>query len=326
MSSSYLAIAEAVLRHVRRPLTALQILRSAYEAGIAPPHLRGRTQAKTMGARLSEDVLRLRDESRFYRTAPGRFLLRDLMHDTSIPAELRAPIRARRRRRVLLRDSALAFRRETVSVDAAAPSNTTLNRTLKVKNVLRHIKHGHFHYVPTPKMRRDGDVLVWSFVMVIRAGSVLTYRQGQYREDRDTFTHRRTLGFYAPVLAGDLGLFDQADHGIVSCGVRALAMDLDLFDSRLWDTLVSSTELKSFICIENQTGGADEASASCADLLAVVVFSCPDWLDPTTTRLSINDLEWMDLRLPRNHYEDFDPWSRAILTASKDLALFSPAR
>lgn len=305
--SSYLAIAEEVLRRIRRPMTAMQILRAAYSAGIAPPHLRGRTQGKTMGARLSEDILQLREESRFYRTAPGRFLLRELMHDPGIPEDLRRPIVARRRRRALTRDRALTLRRELVD------GNSEAEHVISRPAVLRMIRRGDFHYTLDPKRRSAGEVIVWSFVLVIRSGFVLSYRQGSYREDRDTFMHRRTIGFYAPVAAEDLGLFDQADHGIVSSGVRALAMDLDLLDRPIWTALTEGAELRSFVL-------ADDGAAK-SDLLAVVVFSCPDWLDPTSKRLAINDLEWLDLRVPRNHDEDFDPWSRAILSASKRLAL-----
>lgn len=321
MSSVYLVIAEEVLRRVRRPLTALEILRAAYGIGLAPPHLRGRTQGKTMGARLSEDILRLRDESRFYRTLPGRFFLRDLMNDSCIPEELRRPIVARRRRRALARDQALALRREAILRIAASPLTTTPDRVLSRGAVLRMIERGEFHYTLAPRRRGESDVLVWSFVLVVRAGAVLTYRQGPYREDRDTFMHRRTIGFYTPVLAGDLGLFDQADHGIVSSGVRALAMDLDLLDGRLWDTLASGAELRSFVFADVRARGGDSNLVVGPDLLAVVVFTCPEWLDPTTKRLAINDLEWLDLSVPRNHGEDFDPWSWAVLSAPRDLVL-----
>ena len=307
-------------------MTALQILRAAYETGVAPPHLRGRTQGKTMGARLSEDILHFRDASRFYRTSPGRFFLRNLMDASEIPEDLRRPIVARRRRRVLIRDQALAFRREAILACSATPLTEISERVLTRGMVLRMIQHGEFHYTPPRSPRSKCDVMVWSFVLVIRGGAVLTYRQGPYREDRDTFMRRRTIGFYAPVLAGDRDLFDQADHGIVSSGVRALAMDLDLLDGHLWDTLSRGTELRSFVVADAGTAGAGGDFATAADLLAVVIFDCPEWLDPTTKRLAINDLEWLDLRAPLNHVEDFDPWSRAILSASKDLALSTTVR
>lgn len=303
---AYLSLAEDVLRRVRRPLSPLQILRSAYEVGLAPPHLRGRTQHKTLGARLSEDILRLRDASRFYRTAPGRFLLRELANDEAIPAELRRPIVARRRRRDLAQRRSLAFARP--SLEQARRGASVVDNAV----VLDMIKNGEFHYTSSAQNARGDDVIVWSFMLVLKAGYVLTYRQGHYREHRDTFMHRRTIGFYTPVIDDDLSLFDRNDHGIVSSGIKALATDLDLREPELWPVLGSYSELCTFVYPEGRTTN---------DLLAVVAFSCPEWLDPTSKRLALNSLEWLDLRSPPNHYEDFDPWSQAILSQARHLAI-----
>lgn len=305
---AYLTLAEDVLRRVRRPLSAHQILRSAYENDMAPPHLRGRTQHKTLGARLSEDILHHREASRFYRTAPGRFLLRELADDDSIPEELRRPIVARRRRRNLAQKRSLAFHRS--ELENARRGSYAIDTSA----VLNLIEHGSFHYATSAPQRGPDEVVVWAFMLVIRAGCVLTYRQGHYREHRDTFMHRRTIGFYAPVSDDDLSLFEQSDHGIVSSGIKALATDLDLQERELWPVLNERSKLETFLYPQSHPS---------SDLLAVVAFSCPDWLDPTSKRLAINDLEWLDLRSPPNHCEDFDPWSQAILSEACYLALAS---
>ena len=305
---AYLSLAEDVLRRVRRPLSAHQILRSAYENGMAPPHLRGRTQHKTLGARLSEDILNYREASRFYRTAPGRFLLRELADDGSIPEEMRRPIVARRRRRDLAQKRSLAFHRS--ELDSALCGSYAVDTS----TVLNLIEHGSFHYATSSPQRGVDEVVVWAFMLVIRAGCVLTYRQGHYREHRDTFMHRRTIGFYTPVIDDDLSLFERSDHGIVSSGVKALATDLDLQERELWPVLSERSKLETFLYPQSHPS---------SDLLAVMAFSCPDWLDPTSKRLAINELEWLDLRSPPNHCEDFDPWSQAILSEARHLALAS---
>ena len=275
---------------------------------MAPPHLRGRTQHKTLGARLSEDILRLREASRFYRTAPGRFLLRELADDESIPEDLRQPIVARRRRRDLVQKRSLAFDRG--ALEHARRSTGVVDSSV----VLELIEHGRFHYATSAPQQRAEEVVVWAFIMVIRSGHVLTYRQGHYREHRDTFMHRRTIGFYTPVIDDDMSLFEQTDHGIVSSGVKALVTDLDLQEKELWPMLSQCSELRTFVYPDDQPA---------RDLLAVVAFSCPDWLDPTSKRLAINDLEWLDLRSPPNHREDFDPWSQAVLSEARHLAIAS---
>jgi hypothetical protein len=304
---TYLKIAEDILRQTRRPMSALQILRAAYAKGIAPAHLFGRTQHKTLQARLSEDILNARDQSRFYRTAPGRFLLRDLMDDASIAPEERQPIVARRRKRDLPHRRALAF--TSAEVRAAVGNNTTVEPS----GVLELIERGSYHYAKTSKIRCEDDVLVWSFVIVMRDTEILTYRRGAYREDRDNFLLKRTLGFYSPIVETDRDLFDQEDHGIVSSGLRALATDLDIAYTDVVKLLIGNTVLQSFVLPQLNNSGDD--------LLALVSFNCPEWFEPTTRRLAINDLEWMDLRSMPNHHEDFDPWSQAILTEARRIAL-----
>ena len=87
------------------------ILALAYRGGLVPVQLHGRTQHKTLQARISEDIVLRRDHSAFFRTAPGRFFLREFLADSSVPQEWRQPISTRRRFRELLRGPALAVNR-----------------------------------------------------------------------------------------------------------------------------------------------------------------------------------------------------------------------
>ena len=100
---AYLSIALDILRQERRPLSPRSILAAAYKRGLVPEHLYGKTQHKTLQARLSEDIVARRDRGAFFRTAPGKFFLRELLRDESLPEEFRRPIPTRRRRRELLR-------------------------------------------------------------------------------------------------------------------------------------------------------------------------------------------------------------------------------
>lgn len=102
---SYLQIAQAVLRSARRPMGAKAILDLAYQADVVPKHLYGKTQQKTLQARLSEEILHHRGTSPFYRTEPGQFFLTEFLDADDIPEEWKKPFPARRRTRDLTRDN-----------------------------------------------------------------------------------------------------------------------------------------------------------------------------------------------------------------------------
>jgi hypothetical protein len=296
---AYLALAQNILRQERRPLTAREILKEAYRRGQVPQHLHGRTQHKTLGARLSEDVLKRKDRSLFFRSAPGRFFLTELLDDQSIASEHRTRFVARRRRRQLAYKKALAVK--------AGDLNVRGDQIVAAHDVFDLFDKKQFHYAPSSKEAEPDDVLVWSFVMVSRGTKALTYRHGAFREDRDSFRHRRALGFYAPVTETDRTLFDLLDHGIVSSGIRNVTLDLGLSSIELASHNGPLAQLEGFVRAPD-----DEPHGT---LLSVVRFHAPDWFEPYTRRLAINDLEWLDLP-SINHIDDFDPWSRAVLNAS----------
>ena len=68
---SYLDLAANVLRELRRPLDARQMLKTAYQLSIVPRNLYGKTQHKTLHARLAEDIRKQPTRSAFVRTGPG---------------------------------------------------------------------------------------------------------------------------------------------------------------------------------------------------------------------------------------------------------------
>lgn len=294
---SYLEIALQVLRLERRPLGPRDILRRGYELDLVPARLHGKTQHKTLQARVSEDILTFKERSHFFRTSPGKFFLREFLSDERIPTEHRTPILARRRKRELKKDNVLAIQQSAclkALSESAIPADFFRSSTFR----------DNYHYVPNTNGADIGDLLIWSYVVVRRDTQVLTYRQGRYREDRDPFVLKRTLGFYSPLSQDDLTLFDTSDHGVVSNGLKILGLDLGVSDEPFWHRLSDRASLEFLVPDVNEFRRA---------LLGIVVFDCPDWLEPLSRRLAIHDLQWMDLRSPPNHVDDFDPWSQKVL-------------
>lgn len=299
-------MAQKVLQRSRRPMTPRDILRQAYRDEVVPARLYGATQHKTLQARLSEEILHFRERSLFFRTAPGRFFLREFLDDKSIAEDFRKPIVARRRARELRRKDVL-----TLPADKRGDGQVVFE-PVEHGRLFTAIEQGSFAYTTDIAHRRADEMVVWSFVVVQRKSEILTYRQGRYREDRDSFLQRRCAGFYAPVARSDVGLFDQNDLGLVASGLRILAMDLNLIGGSAWSEMAEYARLVGFVVAQTPTGARD--------LLGIVRIDCPDWFEPATQRLAINELMWHDLHAPVNHINDFDPWSQEVLQQARQWA------
>lgn len=272
------------------------MLAAAYRTGLVPQHLHGRTQHKTLQARLSEDIIERRDQSAFFRTAPGRFFLREFLADTTISEEYRQPVPTRRRIRELIRGPALAISQGIL--DRFIDDNIVIDPN-KIYGVLR---SGSYYY-GDPRIKDDSSVFVRSFVCVIRDSHVLTYRTGAYRENRDTFTSKRSIGFSTLVNIDEHTLFNMKDLGIVDSGVRAAKIDLDIPDISTGGGV--SASLNYFVWIRQNVAPGD--------LLAIVTLECPAWFEPVRRRLALNDLSWLDTSKAVNNIDDFDPWSKFVL-------------
>ncbi|SFQ14718.1 HB1, ASXL, restriction endonuclease HTH domain [Roseivivax halotolerans] len=298
--SSYLELAETVLRLERRPLSARALLRRAYEHDLVPTHLYGQTQEKTLQARLSEDILHQRERSRFFRNSPGRFFLREFLSDSSVPPEYRREMRARRRTRDLLRNSALGVSKECVE-------SLTDGSQMDPGATLEKLQDEHCYRYLNPREIDEEWALVWSIAVVRRRSKILTYRTGRYRDDRDSFAHKRSICFAGLVAEDDRTLFDWIGLGIVECALTAASTDLNVpIDQQNDPDNLGSMFLHEFKSLfKTYRKGRVE-------LLALVEIIAPDWFEPAGPRLSINDLGWMD-PCALNNISDFDPWSQVLL-------------
>lgn len=296
---AYLDIAASILRSERRPLSPKAILAAAYKHGRVPTYLYGRTQHKTLQARISEDIVLQKERSAFFRTAPGRFFLREFLADESISEEHRRPVPTRRRFRELVRGPVLALERKALEHVAHSES------AIDPKTVFRLLKTDKFRY-DDPRLKNPDSVFFRSFVCVQRDSKMLSYRVGRYREDRDSFMSKRSIGFSTFVHADECTLFNYKTFGIIDAGVRAAKVDLDVPDlpASLSEEPIKAN-LTRFLWSHNPNGSDD--------ILAVVLFECPRWFEPVKRRLALNDLRWIDCK-HMNNIEDFDPWSRIVLS------------
>lgn len=301
---SYLDIAQRVLRVARRPLTAAAMLEAAYSAGIVPTHLFGKTQVKTLQARLSEDVLRS-PHSAFFRTEPGYFFLNELVTDPDIPERYKEKFEARRRTRDLHVAPYLAVDRNYVS-DCGHHLRHDWREFVRTAETCNAIHYLH------EKNENEDALIVWTFSIVRRGTEVLSYRTGRYRSDADMFTNKRTIGFPGIVSFFDCTLFSDGDYGAKENSLGAIVADLDISAVAIHGEKLPDPQPR---CTLRVKWDNDHDV-----LLLVMEWACPAWFEPTTRRLSLNDPYWINLRT-HNNFDDFEPWTQATIDALSEVGV-----
>lgn len=230
------------------------------------------------------------------------FFLREFITDATIPAKFRREMLARRRTRELLRGPALGIQISRLQSILTSGTPCSAESALEVVR-----SQGHFRYFDPKKIPKD-FALVWSVGTVCRGRKVLTYRTGRYRDDRDSFAQKRSVCFATPVMEKDQSLFESVAFGVVEASLNAVATDLNVPIGT--SESPTSSNLNSFRYDLSYISLCDEGETP--EILVLVSIAAPDWFEPAQSRLSINDLRWMDLDRPPNNVADFDPWSQAL--------------
>lgn len=295
-SDAYLSIAESVLRATRRPMSTKQILKEAFLRGLVPTNLHGRTQHKTLGARLSEDILSHRSRSRYFRVKPGRFFLTEFQTDASIPAEYREPYIAKRRARELHKEFIAYLRKGSI------PKNQH-NKCLDPSTIRCLIENNSVAYHRFATSYTE-ELDFYTLAVVRRDNEILTYRRGSYREQRAQFVDRRTIGFTTPICHDDYTLFDFEDHGAVSAALTAVAIDLDLEFTPEFTKFEEDATLRFCIPL---------TEIDFPTFVAVVEVKAPEHYRFHSKRLAINDMEWVSIANVKDNRAAFDPWSATII-------------
>ena len=299
MPDSYLTLAEKAIRLSRRPLHPKEILDVASEQGILPEHLHGKTQYKTLAARLSTEIRERAARSPFYRTAANRFFLRELASDQHV--EYIAP----RREKTLHNEHVLTV------PDVFLRKEEADGLLLEIDAVIESAERQEsFRYVVRKEAERRFDVKqIISYAIVFRSGKILTYRRGVFNSAADELQGMKSIGFGGLVSDQDLTLFDSSGHGIFENARRELREELVFDQSEIKQ--LEKPESFRLLCGINTY----ETTEARKHLAVVIVYFCSNAFVPRKNEMSINDLRWTDISEPENDLSSFEPWSRTILAA-----------
>ena len=295
-NDAYLQIARAVLERARAPLSAKEIIKRAYLLQLVPPHLHGKTQHKTLTARLSVDILEFRQRSDFFRPWPGRFFLTKYIDDDDLPKEYRTPIVAKRRARQLKREY-------TAYVSSIELEQFRLQK-LSRADFSRLVTSDSIQYSSSGNVGVE-DYQIWNFAFVKKGNLILQYVSGKYRSFlNNNSSSMRTIGFTSPLSQHDRTLFDNKYHGALGASISNVLVDLDLHYSRYIGEIESQSRFLGAIVVEED---------STPVVLAVSEIKLPAGCPVITRKLSINDLSWIDQSKLRVEMYQFESWSASVI-------------
>ena len=294
--NSYLSMAVGVLNKVRKPMSARQILLTAYQLRLVPAHLYGKTQHKTLQARLSEDILKNWNISAFVRTAPGRFYLRELNSRDRLNKESESEFVAPLRSEQLKKYYVACLRRQHLAEYAARyPTILPLN---KVENLAV-----EYHKLST--IKDQADLLVLRiFVLLFKNGEILVHRT-----DVPSRKGRRqiySLGVTGQVRRGDHNLFSSDKFGLTDAALRTLSIHLRLRTVELQEVLDMQSLNVSRVLLDG--AGSDGA----LELVALAACYCDSTIDFDNPELKNWFEGWVPISQRRNDLHMFDSWSQSL--------------
>ncbi len=307
MADAYLAMAVRVLREARRPMTPAQILDHARAQRLVPPWLSGRTQDKTLQARLSEDILHSGNGSRFFRIAPGLYFLRDFIGSEDIPPAWHREYYARRRSKQLKSESVLVISRQHID-------HLNLEGfTHSFQPVLDAYRSQFAYYMPRKVAESTHSVKqLVTYVLVTHGVSILCYRRGRFSNAAVSLVGSQSIGFGGHISERDLDLLGPDEIGMHRNACRELTEELRI-EGLVADQAITLRRLGVVGAINS-----DRSAEGTKHIAVVMKYQCKSKAEPVKGELSINGLRWMDLREKVNDIGVFELWSQYILKSIYD--------
>lgn len=291
---SYLDLAARVLREVRKPLGARQILQTAYQMRIVPQNLYGKTQHKTLQARLAESIRRERTRSPFLRTDPGRFFLRSFLGDPSIPTRYKREYPARPRADQLRSFEVACFRRSDAG-DIPSKSILDPNALTTFPVAVRRLA----------EVSSDDQYLFLRIFVVTAQPSQIMVRRAAHSL-RDALGSKISLGSLGFVRGDDRSMFSEDPFGLTEASLRTMSEQLNLTSAD-----INRIRERRFLRLIGFLAAPPDAREN--SLAAIAVCSCPGDFDPISRYAGGGAIYWHPTEARFNDIEVLDPWSRELL-------------
>lgn len=280
-------------------MTPKELVSLAKTRGLLPDNWSGKTPYQTMKSKLSVDIKTKGEQSRFVRTAPGRFYLRKLLEGDEYQAVPIAP--------PLSAESVIVF--PSSLLDDLDRFQGISDSGSSYLNLLR--ESGLLTSIPrlTAEMS-DNYKQVLCYIMVTNGSRILAYRRGTYNRAEDFLKGCECIGFGGHVTAADTNLFTEPPPSIFQSCFRELQEELKLpeLDRRRLEAL-EGLELVGVL----NDDSSDVGRRHFAFLFVYTVSSDPAWNNPRRQEKSITQLRWLDTNSSDLKLLSFEYWSQLCL-------------
>lgn len=258
-----------------------------------------------MQSRLSMEILRNGEQSKFIRVAKGQFFLRDLLNKEGGADAGLEVYTAPRRQVPPSSEKVLAIHRDNylpildfqgIGLGPFESPEKLLDRRLVT-------------YLPRTEAETRDDLKQFvTYTIVQHETKILSFVRGQYNRAASFLRGARCVGFGGHVTDADISLFTQADLGIRANAAREINEEINLPSGR---PQIDPDKLEILGVLN------DNSSAVGVRHLAIVmrywVDDFPKWEKPQRGEASINRLRWIDTRHEPLNLSDFEYWSQLCI-------------
>ncbi|MEP5624765.1 MAG: HTH domain-containing protein, partial [Hyphomicrobiales bacterium] len=304
MASEFLLVAEQVLLSRSKPMRPNEIVDVGFEEGLFSDNVSGKTPGQTMKSKLSQDIRRHGENSRFVRTAPGLFFLRQLIDHPEQVFDAPRYSKPESTEKILVVPTERF--RELVSFQGL---------------------HGHWKRVKKNLLREDVCTYMdrreaegsehfkqaLTYVAITRRGQLLCYKRGSYNRVEKYLRGSRCVGFGGHVIREDqamLPLFPSKDFGVTECVIRELSEEIDLpaLDRQ---RLLDGAGLECIGILNDDSSSVGKKHF--AFVFTYEVSNDPSWEDPRRGEKSITQLQWLSREKQQVPIWEFEYWSQLVL-------------
>jgi predicted NUDIX family phosphoesterase/dephospho-CoA kinase len=258
-----------------------------------------------MKAKISVDIRRKGASSRFVRTAPNTFYLRQLVtEETRIYAATpQAPLGSR---------ELVVTLPESLLERLGRFQGISRQTELYFRNVLRHENSLLIPRIEAEQSERYKQLL--TYIMVVQGDMLLSFRRGSFNRVEDYLRGSLCIGFGGHISQIDLNLFNSADYRqlILDNAARELSEELQLPASELEKlSLRKGLEIVGLLNDDSSPTGRKHFAV----VLRYRLDPRPIWVQPTRGEKSITQLQWLDLTALSSQLREFEYWSQLCLSA-----------